>query len=336
MKKKITFTFETAKEGVEELISQGHDNEEILGFLYDLFCEDSIDIQILEELVKLIGYELTEEFKSMSLEDQKTKGYEYYEEQDQPKLEEKEKTVKEIVIKTSHIFMVLREKEDVYKDEMIITENSISYQRFNIFDEKYNLSWSHKTTSKEYKEKFNKLCSSLYPLKRDSYEFWTDCGEFEFVIKYNDLSEEVYSFTRHMIENENLKYLAYLIRDIAPISEPISGMIDYKIEKEYLDIILDDYIDKLSDSNVVNNLTWNYPEWVWEIFDLIPLDYKYSETTDKLLERNVDIRLYDFNEVKAMLTYVVRNEHFCDGAILEHIKNGTVLKLLKRLKELVS
>ena len=40
-----------------------------------MFKDDVIDVEELGELVSFIGYELTEEFKNMSPEDQKTKGW---------------------------------------------------------------------------------------------------------------------------------------------------------------------------------------------------------------------------------------------------------------------
>lgn len=75
-------TIEEGKKAVAELKSEGKSEEEILFGFYRMFQEDEIDINVLEALTHLVGYELTDEFKNMSPEDQKTKGYEERESED--------------------------------------------------------------------------------------------------------------------------------------------------------------------------------------------------------------------------------------------------------------
>ena len=75
-------TLEEGKQAIAELKSEGNSEEEILYGFYRMFQEGEIDINILEALTHLVGYELTEEFKNMSPEDQKTKGYEEEEVED--------------------------------------------------------------------------------------------------------------------------------------------------------------------------------------------------------------------------------------------------------------
>lgn len=68
-------TPQEAKKFLDEQKAQGHSDEEILAVLYSMFIDDSINIDQLEALVGAMGYRLTEEFKNMSPEDQKTKGW---------------------------------------------------------------------------------------------------------------------------------------------------------------------------------------------------------------------------------------------------------------------
>lgn len=68
-------TVEEAKKMIEELKAQGETEEDIVAGFYAMFCEGDIDVNELGDLVKLVGYELTDEFKNMSEEDQKTKGW---------------------------------------------------------------------------------------------------------------------------------------------------------------------------------------------------------------------------------------------------------------------
>lgn len=70
-------TREEAKKAFDELKAQGETDESILAVLYGMFSEDTIELDELESLISVLGYELSEEFKNMSPEDQKTKGFEY-------------------------------------------------------------------------------------------------------------------------------------------------------------------------------------------------------------------------------------------------------------------
>lgn len=69
-------TIEEARKVIDELESQGASKEEIAGSFYLLFRDDKIDTEQLEALVNLLGYELTDEFKNMSVDEQKENGYE--------------------------------------------------------------------------------------------------------------------------------------------------------------------------------------------------------------------------------------------------------------------
>ena len=64
-------TMEEFKEVVDELKSQGADDEEILGTFYLMFKEDKIDLNELETFCEALGYHLSEEFKAMSDEEKK-------------------------------------------------------------------------------------------------------------------------------------------------------------------------------------------------------------------------------------------------------------------------
>lgn len=81
---------EEAKEAIETLKEKGMSDEELLYSLYGMFKNDEIDVNELGDLVQLVGYELTDEFKNMSPEDQKTKGVEKEEETEPEEKEEKE------------------------------------------------------------------------------------------------------------------------------------------------------------------------------------------------------------------------------------------------------
>lgn len=70
-------TIEEAKKAMMQFKeTNGATDEDLLGILYAMFVDGKITFEELDALVDSIGYELTEEFRNMSPEDQKTKGYE--------------------------------------------------------------------------------------------------------------------------------------------------------------------------------------------------------------------------------------------------------------------
>lgn len=78
-------TIDEAKKAFDEMRAQGADDNAILGTLYRMFQDDKIDVEQLGALVNVLGYELTDEFKQMTPEDQKTKGWEADDESEKAK-----------------------------------------------------------------------------------------------------------------------------------------------------------------------------------------------------------------------------------------------------------
>lgn len=75
-------TLKEAQHAIEELKAQGETEETMLATFYAMFIDDMLTVEELGDLCQLIGYELTDEFKNMSPEDQKTKGWEETDEDD--------------------------------------------------------------------------------------------------------------------------------------------------------------------------------------------------------------------------------------------------------------
>ena len=75
----------TVKEGrkmVDMLKKEGFDEEQIVGGFYQLYIDGKVTVEQLQDLVKLVGWEVTEEFLNMSEEDKKTKGWEVVEDEE--------------------------------------------------------------------------------------------------------------------------------------------------------------------------------------------------------------------------------------------------------------
>lgn len=76
-------TVDEGQKVIEQFEAEGKSKEEIAGAFYLLFRDGKIDINGLEGLVNLLGYQLDDKFKAMSTEDQKQYGYELIDDEDQ-------------------------------------------------------------------------------------------------------------------------------------------------------------------------------------------------------------------------------------------------------------
>lgn len=97
-------TVQEAKQSLEEIraqlkakgVAEEEIPEEIVRTFYAMFQKDEIDVNEFGDLCQLVGYELTEDFKNMSPEDQKTKGLVEDEEDAEDLSEEEIEDAKEV------------------------------------------------------------------------------------------------------------------------------------------------------------------------------------------------------------------------------------------------
>lgn len=64
-------TVDETKSAIQELKAQGLTDEGIAASLYQMYTEDKIDLEQFGSLVKLVGFDLSDEFMAMSDEDKK-------------------------------------------------------------------------------------------------------------------------------------------------------------------------------------------------------------------------------------------------------------------------
>lgn len=82
-------TVEEAKKVIEELKAQGETEDDIVGIFFMMFQDDKLSLEEFEDLIGLMDYELTEEFKNMSPEQQKSdEAWEEIEDEEGESLEE--------------------------------------------------------------------------------------------------------------------------------------------------------------------------------------------------------------------------------------------------------
>lgn len=99
------------------------------------------------------------------------------------------------------------------------------------------------------------------------------------------------------------------------------------------------HVPFVSYSIAVNNLTDDIYKFAKESNEIVPS--KYAEILqangiewgyDSMMK--ADASVLDAQCILALLIASLRAERFCDGALLEFIKNGAVIRWLKRLQEL--
>lgn len=79
----------------------------------------------------------------------------------------------------------------------------------------------------------------------------------------------------------------------------------------------------------------DYPDWVYVVERSFQPILNYQEIISDIEMKNKSVEEYDMIEIRAVLTYFVRGERFCDGHMASCIKGGYLLKWLERYKELL-
>ncbi len=255
-----------------------------------------------------------------------------------------EKEIREICIKSDFNFNALPNSYEAYRDKLRISKQRISYKRFFFPSDKVSTSWDYKTTSKEYSENYESLCMHIRMISMPEKKV-DECGKFEIEIIYTDMTSKVLNYCNDFHFNK-LDYIAYLVKKLIPVGESYSGLLDYDDLACLDENLLEESINILSRNPKIEwqksqsepgELTFSYPKyepWVWKIFELLTHDYQYNITIEKIKKSKKKISDFNFEEVKAMLTYIERGERFCDGFIAHLIENGVLLELLRQLKKI--
>ena len=108
------------------------------------------------------------------------------------------------------------------------------------------------------------------------------------------------------------------------------------------------FLPQLRDPDVDPVIEWQmqgalarpkYAKWVCDFFSAAGrecwMDRDYHPTTSiEMLDDENLIRSASIEQVRAMLTYCVRGERFCDGLQEDLIRTGKILALVTRIEEI--
>lgn len=100
--------------------------------------------------------------------------------------------------------------------------------------------------------------------------------------------------------------------------------------------ILDDAIAYLESCEVPEwTPTCPYPAEIGNALYLLDPDFDYIAHCGEIEEKGIEIEEMNVKELAATLTSFYRAERFCDGAICSTIEDGRLLRVFKRIKEII-
>ena len=82
----------------------------------------------------------------------------------------------------------------------------------------------------------------------------------------------------------------------------------------------------------VHTFAKNHPDY--DLYNYMEIMKSYNIGFGGLDPKEVDVTKADAKLVMVLLMAVIRQDRFCDGLLLEYCKNGSVLRWIKRLKEI--
>lgn len=232
-----------------------------------------------------------------------------------------------------------------FEDKLKISSSWISYKKqyFNFLDsedfEEEDVKWDYKTTSKEFSSLFDSLCNAcLYYSKKDHGDV-LDAGGYTITIKMLDNSKKElhFDYVGFNPEDEELQHIFHLIRKMIPQTEKLPFYLSHQsLEDIHMDIEkLDEIIAELEKKPKLD-VYKGYPKWVWTmICGLLERDFEYTPTFDRLVKPTTDLSELSFEEIKTFVTGMARAEHWCEGGVIQFVENGSALKVMKRLRELL-
>ncbi len=166
-----------------------------------------------------------------------------------------------------------------------------------------------------------------------------DAGGYTITIKMLDGSKKELHFDDIGFdpEDEGLQHIFHLLRKMIPQIEELpfylslQSLEDVQIKIDQLDEIIAE-LEKKPKLDVNKG----YPKWVWTmICGLLERDFDYTQLFERLTDPNTDLSKLSFEEIKAFVTGMARAEHWCEGCVIQFIENGSALKVMKRLRELL-
>lgn len=127
-------TLEEAKQFIDEKLSEGIEEDELLGFFCQMFVDGKIEIEELNKFCDLLGYELSEEFLSMNTEEQRKNLFEDDEDEEETKLNYEEMSLEDLKeFLSENEYVNLEDDSDIAKAlYQMYSQEKLNYDDLNI------------------------------------------------------------------------------------------------------------------------------------------------------------------------------------------------------------
>ena len=189
-----------------------------------------------------------------------------------------------------------------------------------------NIQWSYKTKN-EFKW-FENLQMDLELLKQEEQHV-LDAGGYSLDIFYEDGTKKSFHFFDiDEVRSEHLQHIFYLLRKVVPPNEEMPNYMQISYDVDYY--LLRDILKTLEKNEPYSG------ESLKEDFllKLVEFDFEYVKSMEKIENEKRQIEMFSFDEIRTFITYMARDERWSSGAFDEYVKDGTALRVAKRLKEL--
>ena len=223
-----------------------------------------------------------------------------------------------------------------YEDKFVITNNSVNYKkeysgpfRFNEDGSPQqfeNIQWSYKTKN-EFKW-FESLRMDLELLEQEEQHV-LDAGGYSLDIFYEDGTKKSFHFFDvGDVKNETLQHIFYLLRQVVPPNEEIPNYMQISYDTDYY--LLKEILKTLEKGETYNGQSLKEDF----LLKLVEFDFEYVKNIERIENEKKQIENFSFDEIRTFITYMARDERWSSGAFEEYVKDGTALRVAKRLKEL--
>ena len=223
-----------------------------------------------------------------------------------------------------------------YEDKLVLTRDSVTYKkeysgpfRFNEDGEPQqleNIQWSYKT--KNGFRWFENLEMDLRLLEQEEQHV-LDAGGFSLEIFFEDGSKKSFHFFDvDEVKNEHLQHIFYLLRKVVPPNEETPSYMQLSYEVDYY--LLKEILNALEKNEEYKGQSLKEDF----LLRLIEADFEYGKTIERIEKEKKEIENFTFDEIRAFITYMARDERWSNGAFDEYLEDGTALRIAKRLKNL--
>ena len=244
-----------------------------------------------------------------------------------------------------------------FEDKLKISKNWVSYKKdyhFDLFElDKVHVKqkWDFKTSNSAFEDKFETLCELISEYQEEHNLEVLDAGGFAITLKFANKEKKEINLpldVNSYHDDYALRKIANAILDMIPKGESYPACLSHQTALDIGEEVIEEALNWLKKHNDVEysypgegkegTASFAYPIYPRELmvlFESLEPCFNYHEKAERITELT-NTKLLEFDDLRALLTYLFRGEKFCDGLIVSFIKNGKLLSWIERLNEIVT